>query len=337
VVWASEEDNDYVHYRDTDPRFAAEFGFQGPPTWATLERAISERPLRADSPAMLSHQKAIRGQEKLVKGYRPYFPDPDPARFEDFHLTTSLNQARALRVGIGHYRSLWPHCTGTIIWQLNDCWPVTSWAAVDGDGRRKLLWYAMRDLYAPHLLTVEPRPDGPVAALGNDTDEEIDGVLQLRRLDREGRTLAEESLPVQIAPRSTALIPLPESVATPEDPAREALALAAPGMRAVHWFAEDKDLALDPSALEVEASADPVIDGAVRIVLRARSLVRDVVVLADRVHPGASADRQMLDLLPGESATVTVTAGPTAVLDPADFLAEGVVRSVNELVARARP
>jgi beta-mannosidase len=337
VVWASEEDNDYVHYRDTDPRFAAEFGFQGPPTWATLERAISERPLRADSPTMLSHQKAIRGQEKLVKGYRPYFPDPDPARFEDFHLTTSLNQARALRVGIGHYRSLWPHCTGTIIWQLNDCWPVTSWAAVDGDGRRKLLWYAMRDLYAPHLLTVEPRPDGPVAALGNDTDEEIDGVLQLRRLDREGRTLAEESLPVQIAPRSTALIPLPESVATPEDPAREALALAAPGMRAVHWFAEDKDLALDPSALEVEASADPVIDGAVRIVLRARSLVRDVVVLADRVHPGASADRQMLDLLPGESATVTVTAGPTAVLDPADFLAEGVVRSVNELVARARP
>lgn len=336
VVWASEEDNDYVHYRDTDPRFAAEFGFQGPASWATVERAISERPLRADSPTMLSHQKAVRGQEKLVAGYRPHFPDPDPASFADFHLTTALNQARALRVGIGHYRSLWPHCTGTIIWQLNDCWPVTSWAAVDGDGRRKLLWYAMRDLYAPRLLTVEPRRGGPVAVLGNDTDEALDGILYLRRVHRDGETLAEEHLTVQVAPRSTSLIPLPESVASPEDPSREALLLVAPGMRAVHWYAEDKDLDLDPSALEVEASADPDIEGAVQMVLRARSLVRDVVVVADRVHPSASADRQMLDLLPGERATVSVTADPGAVLEPADFLADGVVRSVNELVARAR-
>ena len=46
---------------------------------------------------------------------------------------------------------------GAIVWQLNDCWPVTSWAAVDGDGRRKPLWYALRDAYADRLLTVQPR------------------------------------------------------------------------------------------------------------------------------------------------------------------------------------
>lgn len=331
VVWASEEDNDYTHYRDTAPRFAAEFGFQGPASWATVERAISERPLRADSPAMLSHQKAVRGQEKLVAGYRPHFPDPDPASFADVHLTTALNQARALRVGIGHYRSLWPHCTGTIIWQLNDCWPVTSWAAVDGDGRRKLLWYAMRDLYAERLLTVEPREDGSVAALGNDTDEPVRGELRLRRVDRGGRVLAEESLPVSVPPRSSALLPLPAALATAADPGREALLLEAPGMRAVHWFAEDRDLDLDPSALEVEASA---ADGAVVLTLRARSLVRDAVVVADRVHPDAVADRQMLDLLPGEAATVRVTAAAGTVLEPSAFLADGVVRSVNDLVAR---
>ncbi|MEE1650193.1 glycoside hydrolase family 2 protein [Brachybacterium sp. J144] len=340
VVWASEEDNDYVHYRDTDPRFAAEFGFQGPASWATIERAISERPLTADSPAMLSHQKAVRGQEKLISGYRPHFPDPDPGSFADFHLTTSLNQARALRVGIGHYRSLWPHCTGTIIWQLNDCWPVTSWAAVDGDGRRKLLWYAMRDLYAPRLLTVQPREDGPVAALGNDTDEELTGTLRLRRIDAEGTVLAEESLPVQVPERCGVLLPLPAAVATAADPAREALLLEMQGhagepVRAVHWYAEDKDLALDPDALEVSAAADPAEPGAVVLTLRARSLVRDAVVVADRVHPSAVADRQMLDLLPGESAVVQVTAGADGPLEPEAFLADGVVRSVNELVARA--
>lgn len=329
VVWASEEDNDYIHYRDTSPRFAAEFGFQGPPSWATIERAISERPLEVDSPAMLSHQKAIRGQEKLVAGYRPHFPDP--SGFADFHFTTALNQARALRVGIGHYRSLWPHCTGTIIWQLNDCWPVTSWAAVDGDGRRKLLWYAMRDLYAPRLLTVEPRPDGSVAALGNDTDEALTGTLTLRRILSDGTVLAEEELPIRVEARSTVLVPLPPSFAAAEDPAREALLLEAPGMRAVHWYAEDKDLALDPEALSVEAQAD---GSGVTLTLHARSLVRDAVIVADKVHPEARADRQMLDLLPGETATVHVNAGAGVALDAADFLADGIVRSVNELVAR---
>jgi hypothetical protein len=44
----------------------------------------------------------------------------------------------------------------------------------------------------------------------------------------------------------------------------------------------------------------------------------------------------MLDLLPGESATVRVTAAPGVVLEPSAFLADGVVRSVNDLVARGR-
>nr|BFE84482.1 hypothetical protein GCM10020093_070830 [Planobispora longispora] len=56
---------------------------------------------------------------------------------------------------------------GTIVWQLNDCWPVTSWAAVDGDGRRKPLWYALRRVYADRLLGVL---DGVVAVV-NDGDE----------------------------------------------------------------------------------------------------------------------------------------------------------------------
>src|SRR5690606_12485573 len=261
--------------------------------------------------------------------YRPHFPDP--SGFADFHFTTALNQARALRVGIGHYRSLWPHCTGTIIWQLNDCWPVTSWAAVDGDGRRKLLWYAMRDLYAPRLLTVAPRPDGSVAALGNDTDEALTGTLTLRRILSDGTVLAEEELPIRVEARSTVLVPLPPSFAAAEDPAREALLLEAPGMRAVHWYAEDKDLALDPEALSVEAQAD---GSGVTLTLHARSLVRDAVIVADKVHPEARADRQMLDLLPGETATVHVNAGAGVALDAADFLADGIVRSVNELVAR---
>ncbi|KPC69421.1 hypothetical protein ADL26_18285, partial [Thermoactinomyces vulgaris] len=53
---------------------------------------------------------------------------------------------------------LTPHNTGTILWQLNDNWPVVSWAAVDFEGHRKPLWHALRDVYAPRLSTLQPRP-----------------------------------------------------------------------------------------------------------------------------------------------------------------------------------
>jgi beta-mannosidase len=42
---------------------------------------------------------------------------------------------------------------GAIYWQLNDCWPVTSWASVDYFGRWKALHYAAKRFFAPVLLS----------------------------------------------------------------------------------------------------------------------------------------------------------------------------------------
>ncbi|MEV4620120.1 hypothetical protein AB0J74_15610 [Asanoa sp. NPDC049573] len=38
-----------------------------------------------------------------------------------------------------------------------DCWPVTSWSAVDGAGRRKPMWHGPRRAYADRLLTLAAR------------------------------------------------------------------------------------------------------------------------------------------------------------------------------------
>ncbi|MFC7376451.1 glycoside hydrolase family 2 protein [Brachybacterium sp. GCM10030267] len=348
VAWASEQDNDYERYRDTIPRFSAEFGYQGPANYATIARAITERPLDPDSETMLSHQKAVGGQDKLRRGMAPHLPPVEG--FDDFHFATQLNQARALTCGIGHYRSYWPICGGTIVWQLNDCWPVTSWAAVDGDGRRKLLWYALRDLYAPVLLTIQPGQQGPAISLGNDTDQALTGRLRLRRQDYEGTVLAEDSLDVRVEARSAATLPVPALLASPGDAAREVLVVefdssseepdgsataagAAPSapVRTVHFFAEDRDSALADGAFT--ASAATTEDG-VAITVRATGTVRDLCVLADKVDPAADVDRQLTTLLPGESAVVRVRTNSTA--DPQAFLAEDVLLTANDLVARAR-
>jgi len=146
----------------------------GPVLWWPRGYGAQHRyELAADAPLVLHHQKAEDGNAKLLRGLGDHLPRP--VTYDDWHYLTQLNRARAVAFGIERFRSLAPHCMGTIVWQLNDCWPVTSWAAVDGDGRRKPLWYALRHVYADRLLTVQ----GDSVAVVNDGDEPWLGELVL--------------------------------------------------------------------------------------------------------------------------------------------------------------
>ncbi|GAA2435829.1 glycoside hydrolase family 2 protein [Streptomyces macrosporus] len=317
---------DYTHYRDHVPRFCSEFGFQGPPTWATLTKWIHDDPLTPTSPAFLLHQKAEEGNEKLDRGMAPHLPTP--RTFEDWHWATQLNQARAVAFGIEHFRSWWPRTAGAVVWQLNDCWPVTSWAAVDGDERPKPLWYGLRHAYAPRLLTVQPRDGRPVLMAVNDHDEPWRGELLLERRTFSGVTLRSVKLSLDVPARSVTHIEPAESLVSPENAQEEVLVATAPDARTVHLFREDRELAYDPDPLKAEAVAVP---GGYRVDVRATSFARDVAVLADRVAPDAVVDEMLVPMLAGESRSFTVRT--EADIDPAALTGPLVLRSANALSA----
>ena len=178
---------DYTAYRSEIPRFCSEFGFQAPPAWRTLidwVHAVDGGPLDAASDPkndanFLLHQKAEDGNGKLDRGLAPHLGVPDD--FADWHWATQLNQARAVTYAIDHYRRWWPRTAGAIVWQLNDCWPVTSWAAIDFEERPKPLWYALRRAFAPRNV-VFATEDGIVSVVVlNDTDQPWQGELELSR------------------------------------------------------------------------------------------------------------------------------------------------------------
>ena len=330
---------DYTTYRDHVPRFCSEFGFQGPPTWATLTRWIHDDPLTPTSPGFLLHQKAEDGNGKLHRGLAPHLPVPSD--FADWHWATQLNQARAVAFGVAHFRSWWPRTAGTLVWQLNDCWPVTSWAAVDSDERPKPLWYALRHVYAPRLLTVQPRGEAgrPTLVAVNDDDRPWEGDLRLLRQTFDGRTLAADTLRLAVAPRSVAALPLADALLAPGDPSRELLVATAPDgaadggvVRTVHTFREDLDLALDPRPLRAEAVAVP---GGYRVDVTATSFARDVALLADRVAPDARVDDMLVDLLAGESRSFLVRTGTSC--DPVELVGRQVLRTANDLTGPATP
>ena len=326
-IWDVWNSLDYKHYRDYVPRFVSEFGYQGPPTWATLNRAVHDAPLTPSSPAMSSHQKAVGGATKLTHGMEPHLDVPPDDRFEDWHWAMQVQQARAVTFGLEHLRSWHPVCSGAIVWQLNDCWPVTSWAAVDGDGRRKPLWFALRHAYAARLLSVQPRDGGLVLAVGNDTDEGWATQVTVRRLDLDGAERARTTLTVDVPPRSTVTAPLALALGTDADVRRDVLVAEAGGHRAVWFFAEDKDLALSREWGSARAEAVP---GGYDVHVTAAGLQRDVCLLVDKVDPDAVLDEAMVTLLPGESRTFHVTS--RRVLDPAALLDPRVLRSTNQLV-----
>ncbi|BBA95318.1 putative beta-mannosidase [Actinacidiphila reveromycinica] len=352
---------DYTEYRDSVPRFVAEFGWQAPPAHATVRRSLADEPLAADSPGMLHHQKAADGNGKLDRGLARHFPVP--ADFDTWHYLTQVNQARAVATGIEHWRSHWPRCAGTIVWQLNDCWPVTSWAAIDGDGRPKPLYHELKRLYADRLLTFQERDGGLVLAAVNQAGRAWSGSVLLRRVTVEGEVVAEARVPFTADARTVAELPVPRELrpeagstthlltadaaadtapadtgtdaGTDADPTAETAPAPASDPLRAYWFpSRDKDFAYPAPRwdLDLVVRTDGPQDAvpAVEVTVTARTLLRDLLLQADRLAPDATADRGLTTLLPGESATITVRGWS----DPSVEAAAAVLHTVNAAVVR---
>ncbi|MFI2908233.1 glycoside hydrolase family 2 protein [Streptomyces sp. PDY-4] len=292
---------DYADYRRDVPRFVAEFGWQAPPAHATLRRALPGEDPAPDSPGMLHHQKAEDGNGKLERGLARHFAVPE-GDFDRWHYLTQVNQARAVAAGVEHWRSHWPVCAGTVVWQLNDCWPVTSWAAIDGDGREKPLYHELRRLYADRLLTVRADGDGLVVAAVNQSAEDWRGTLRLRRMSVDGAPIAEAAPALDAGGRTVAVVEVPVEL-LPEGPG-EFLVADADGVRAWHFPAPDREIPYPRPEFEVALAPDG-------ITVTARTLVRDLLLQADRLDPGARADRGLVTLLPGEEVTIGVRGWKT--------------------------
>lgn len=306
-IWDVWNQRDYASYRDYQPRFVSEFGFQGPPAWSTLTRVVHDEPLDPYGPQMLVHQKANEGNLKLERGMQGHLVYP-PA-IDDWHWATQLNQAEAIRFGVEHFRSLAPQNTGMIVWQLNDNWPVVSWAAVDFDEYRKPLWFALRHAYAPRMATIQPRNSGLALVVLNDTSEAFDGTVEISRTAFDGEVVATEQLHVAVNARGATTLPLSTAVTTF---LRETAEIVVSRFESGSGFAdavwdgvEVIDQELDPSPVAASAVA---VAGGYGVRVTATSYARGLTVLVDRVDPAASVDTGLVTLLAGQSHVFRVVS-----------------------------
>lgn len=170
-VWHSAKD--FEHYRSVRPRFCSEFGFQSFPSTALIETFTDPADRNVSSPVMDVHQRNDGGNSRIVETLARYFRFPDS--FDEMCWLSQVSQALAMKTAIEFWRSSKPRCMGTLYWQLNDTWPVASWASLEYGGAWKLTQYMARRFNAPVMVTAQPDADTGEIVLWavNDTPDPV--------------------------------------------------------------------------------------------------------------------------------------------------------------------
>lgn len=150
-VWHGEKP--FTEYRKFFFRYASEFGFQSFPCLKSVKQFTLPDDRNIFSRVMERHQRNQAANGKILSYLSQTFRYPNS--FDDLLYASQLMQAEAIRYGVEHWRRNRGRCMGAIIWQLNDIWPVASWASIDYYGRWKALHYAAKRFFAPAMISAE--------------------------------------------------------------------------------------------------------------------------------------------------------------------------------------
>jgi beta-mannosidase len=309
-------------YLKVKPRFMSEFGFQSFPEMRTIQAFAKPEDFDIRSTVMQTHQKNHGGNERILtymlREYR------EPKDFASFVYLSQVQQAEVIKLGAEHLRRNRPRTMGSLYWQLNDCWPVASWASIDYFGRWKALQYYARRFYDDVLVSPYAH-DGKVEVyIVSDKLQPLGGKIHARLLDFSGNVLFEKTQDVQIPEASSAVyltLDEKELFADPTKggPRRSFLVadLEVDGKnisRNLDFFEITHNLEL-PVSPKIENRITKTADG-YTLTLRSPVLTRGVQISFGDLDVQLSDN--YFDLLPKEPVTVTVkTSIPLEQLQPA--------------------
>lgn len=155
VWWGNE---DFETFENKTGRFVSEYGMQAMPNYESVLKYTNQEDRFLYSDILKNHQKANNGFQKLDVYLKSYLIDSarlSKLSVEDYTYLTQCVQYYGFKNMILIHRSKSPYNMGTLLWQLNDCWPVASWSITDYyDRAPKAAWYAVKNAYQD-VLTIQ--------------------------------------------------------------------------------------------------------------------------------------------------------------------------------------
>lgn len=198
VWWGKEPIETFKH---KIPRFMSEFGMQAMPELSTLKKVIPDSVFNFTTPEFKNHQKHPTGFETI----NHYLKDElvIPTNMEDYAFATQILQSYTLKTAIEAQRRNKPRCMGTLIWQLNDTWPVTSWSVIDSDNQPKLSFNQVASSFYNLLISIVETENSYMIYIVNDDTTTYNDILTVSISDFYGKKLLENKIQVHIKPNSS--------------------------------------------------------------------------------------------------------------------------------------
>ncbi|MFC8827357.1 glycoside hydrolase family 2 protein [Streptomyces sp. NPDC057137] len=296
----------FHRYRHDHGKFISEFGIHASPELGTLARWTPPGSLALHSAEFDHRNKDVpKNKGDDLMSVETGLPD-GLDQYVDFSMAC---QAEGLKFGIEHYRRRQPHCSGTLLWQLNDPWPGLSWSVVDHDLIPKAGYYFAQRAYETVLTSFARHDDGRLELwVTNSGRTEVPLELRVEVSTFAGKRIVAEDVRVSAAPGSSRPVWSAGPDTYEPGPDRFAWVGDAAGRTTPNrlFFAPLKDLPLADS--QVEISAGPVKDGTADITLTSHGYSYLARVLAPA--PGVTFSRNYLDLRDGDQAHLTVGGLP---------------------------
>lgn len=322
-VWHQREPFDQYHR--VIGRFMSEFGFQSFPEMKTIRSFARDEDLDIDSVVMRAHQKSAVGNRAIMdyleREYRK------PRSFSEFVYLSQILQAEGIRTAVEAHRLRRPFCMGSLVWQINDCWPAPSWSSIDYQGNWKALHYYLRTSLADTSLAIV-RDNSALRIIAINDSPNGQGVCVKASVKRfDGSTLIVRSDSRTLAPASVC-----HSMTISVDDLPKGTAPGAcfvdirmySGSREIQrrtaCFVPVKDLLLESPSPRIEAES--LGTGGLLIRLEAPSLVKNLFI--DLPVPGRFTENYF-DLLPGEKQEIRFTPYNGEAVSPSalDWMAVG--------------
>jgi beta-mannosidase len=202
VWWNNKTIEEQANYKD---RFVSETGIQGFPDMATIDAFTEPGDRSATSAIMNAHQKnaSVNGNTLIGKIIKTEYKDP--ADFATFDYLAQLVQGESLKIYAEAMRRRRPFSMGFLYWQLNDSWPVISWATMDYYGRPKASMYMAKHFYAPVLVSPHEE-DGKVNVyVVSDLTADKNATLDVRMMDFEGKVLWTKKIETRVKALSSSI------------------------------------------------------------------------------------------------------------------------------------
>lgn len=321
----------FKNFKSDHTAFVSEFGMHASSNRYTLERNIPNDQFFWGSEEMAYRNKDIHHPKGnlLMEGYTGV-----PSDLDEYIAYSMLTQAEGLKYGIEHYRRNKPKTSGTLFWQLNDCWPGTSWSVIDYYLLPKASYHYAKKFYHPVLLTIDHEPGSDLKVwIVNDRLAGYEDEIELAVYDFHGKKAFSRKWNVSVKANvayqlDTVLEEEALGGLKPEEAVIVLRSLQDKTYENTYYFCDQKDVKLPGAELTVEFSMENN-----EITLSTNALARMVTIEMDIEQ--LVLEDNFFDLQPNVAATIKVSQAQGKEI-PWDTLKVKAINSVTTKMTEAR-